>query len=133
MNIGLYSFETLTASEITFLAESFKKTIEDDEMYVYSENINDKTLTERKSFERMLQDYQKGKIETIFFKEIEWLGDNNIIIAKALEQLLLNNCSFLCAFPKLESLSPEGIEKTKRYIKNLYKEENIVDKTLKIT
>ena len=48
MNIGLYSFETLTASEITLLAESFKKTIEDDEMYVYSENINDKLITSQK-------------------------------------------------------------------------------------
>lgn len=102
-------------------------------MYVYSENTNDKTLSERKAFERMLQDYQNGKIETIFFKEIEWLGDNNIIRAKALEQLLLNNCRFLCAFPKLESLSTEGIEKAKRYIKNLYNEENIVDKALKDT
>lgn len=110
MNIGLYSFQRLEMKKLENLNNEIKvkclgfKT----NIYIYSENTVKQRIKERQALHQMIQDYESGKIEVIYFENRDALGSDLYTRSEILKMLLKKNINFEIIEDSISSTSATG-------------------------
>lgn len=122
MNVGLYSLNTMELKEISNIITDTRFTLGVKKIFLYSENTKKEKMSKRFVFRKMLEDYEKGKIELIVFKNLKSIGKDKYIRSQILKELLLKDYKFCTLEENHNNLNLSGRIFTKNLIAEIEEE-----------
>ncbi len=113
MNVGLYSLKNMTAMEIGKLSRIIQKIFPINDIYVYSENTPKQRISRREGLKKIIQDYNKEKVDLIVFEKLSSLGSDACIKGEALELLMKEKVKFFVIQENIDSTLEIGKQQIK--------------------
>ena len=104
LKVGLYNYKILDVESINRIYKRIEDTISISNVYPYFENsTNFLKIDERKTFERLLRDYDISYIDIIVFENIFALGKSETIQVNLLKLLQEKNIHFIFLDENIDS------------------------------
>ena len=109
LKVGLYNYKILDVESINRIYKRIEDTISISNVYPYFENsTNFLKIDERKTFERLLRDYDISYIDIIVFENIFALGKSETIQVNLLKLLQEKNIHFIFLDENIDSREESG-------------------------
>ena len=109
LKVGLYNYKILDVESINRIYKKIEDTISISNVYPYFENsTNFLKIDERKTFERLLRDYDISYIDIIVFENIFALGKSETIQVNLLKLLQEKNIHFIFLDENIDSREESG-------------------------
>ena len=109
LRVGLYNYSILDVKSINRIYKRIEDTISISNIYPYFENTtNALNIDKRKTFERLIADYDISYIDVIVFENIFALGKSETIQANLLKLLIEKNIHFIFLDENIDSRDESG-------------------------
>lgn len=132
MNVGVYSFKRVELREATECVRQIINPGLVDNIFIYSENTNKERMSQREAFKKVLDDYEKRKIELIVFKDLDSIGQSTYVRALIFRELINRKCKYCSVKENIHNFNIGGRLFTTALIKQALDEKKYGDERSKI-